>query len=151
MPPASSRMKRLWSACRPASVSPCIALSAVRENERALIHQVSGSRRLKILVLVHSNIDCRSSERTCHLAISVQRLSARLSAVIDVAAIFGDGRVSRKFQASQASTVVLPGPLHAFIAMRWWSGKAASTSSCHGSGVARSTWRTKLRGFFFQR
>jgi hypothetical protein len=57
-------------------------------------------------------------ERCCHLAISDHRLSARLSDVIEVAAILGSQRVARKFQASHASTAVLPGPLQAFMASR---------------------------------
>jgi len=58
------------------------------------------------------------SDFACHFAISAHRLSARLSPLTEVAAIFGSSRVSRKFQASHAITVVLPGPLQAFMASR---------------------------------
>ena len=109
----------MLSACSPASVSPCSALSAVRAKERADIHQFSGSARLKMRVLVHTKAALSIGERACHLAISAHRLSARLSAVTEVAATLGCSRVARKFQASHASTAVLPGPLQAFMAMRW--------------------------------
>src|SRR6185312_7773938 len=91
-----------------------------------------------------------SGDFACHFAISAHSPSARLSPLTLVAAILGSWLTTRKFQASQASTAVLPGPLHAFIASRWLRGNAASTSSCHGSGVTPNCSRTKRRGSAFQ-
>src|SRR5882762_8467573 len=91
-----------------------------------------------------------SGDLACHFAISVHRLSARLSALTLVAATLASSFVARKFQASQASTAVLPGPLQAFIASRWLRGNAASTSSCQASGVTPNTSRTKRGGERFQ-
>jgi len=88
------------------------------DHARAAIHHVCGFSFDSMRVFVQVNVDCSSGERLCHFAHSDQKLSDRLSALIDVAAIFGSGRVSRKFHASHASTVVLPGPRLASIAMR---------------------------------
>ena len=102
-------------------------------------------------VFVHVNCDVISGDFARHFAISVHRPSARFSALIDTAAIFGRGRVIRKFQHSHARTVVLPGPLHAFIASRGVRGNIASTSSCHASGTTPNTSRTNTRGSSRQR
>src|SRR6478735_9382179 len=117
---------------------------------RALIHQVSGRALLKIRPLVQANMAVSNGDLARHLAISVHRVSARLSALTLVAATLGSSLTVRKFQASQASTAVLPGPLQAFIASRWLRGKANSTSSCQASGVTPNTSRTKRRGSSFQ-
>ena len=63
----------------------------------------------------------------------------------------GCGRVSRKFHASHASTVVLPGPLQAFIASRWLCGNESSASSCHASGSTPNNSRTMELGLSRQR
>jgi hypothetical protein len=114
--------------------------------ERAAIHHVSGNSLLKILSFCQTNISFRSGLFSRHLAISDQRPSRRLSPEIEVAAIFGKGRVSRKFQASHASKQDLPGPLLAFIAIRCLLGNTLRTSSCHGSGVAWKSSRTITSG-----
>ena len=100
--------------------------------------------------LVQLKLAESSGDLACHFAISVHRLSARLSALTLVAATLASSLTTRKFQASQASTAVLPGPLQAFIASRWLRGNAARTSSCQASGVTPKTSRTKRGGSRFQ-
>src|SRR5579883_2903922 len=150
MPPDSSRMNRMESLCRPASVWPRLAGSADFAQVRALIHQVLSRRLLTMRLWVHLKPPLSSGDFACHFAISAHSPSRRLSPLTLVAAILGSWLTVRKFQASQASTAVLPGPLHAFIASRWLRGKAASTSSCHGSGVTPNCSRTNRRGSAFQ-
>src|SRR6185369_14044581 len=117
---------------------------------RALIHQVCGRRLAKMRSLVHLKPAVSSGDFCCHFAISAHSPSARLSPLTLVAAILGSWLTTRKFQASQASTAVFPGPLHAFIASRWFVGNAVSTSACHGSGVTPNCSHTKRHGLAFQ-
>src|ERR1019366_1304960 len=93
-------------------------------------------------VLVHVNVALSSSLLVCHFAISDHRPSERFSALIEVAAILGCGRVSRKFHASHARTVDLPAPLALLSARRAAVGKCSSASSCLASGVAPKSSRT---------
>ena len=51
-------------------------------------------------------------------ASSVHNPVLRLSAEIEVTPQIGCGRVNMKFQPSHANTAVLPGPVHASMAMR---------------------------------
>src|SRR5215472_1408608 len=110
------------------------------------MNHVSLACRLKIRSPCHSNDCLRKSERLRQCAISFQRPSRRLSPLIEVAAMFGCGRVTRKFQAHHESTAVLPGPFDAFMAMRGVVGNERSTSSCQGSGSTSNISRTKISG-----
>src|ERR1700749_58043 len=114
------------------------------------MNHVSGWSLAKMRVLVQVKVCCSRMDLACHFAISVQRPSARLSALIEVAAIFGCGRVSRKFHASHASTVDFPGPLHACMAMRGFVGKMSRISSCQASGSTPNSSRTIELGFWRQ-
>jgi hypothetical protein len=80
------------------------------------MNHVSGYCLLLIRVLVHENNSVSNTDFCCHFAISAHKLSDKLSPVTLVAAIFGNGRVNRKFHANHANNAVLPGPLQACIA-----------------------------------
>ncbi len=117
-PPASSIRNSTCGDHIPASVCPICSGDADCWKVFAVMYHSAGSSRRLMRSDVHSNSDCSSGDSRCQRAISVHSASLRFLPVIETAPIFGKRRVSRKFQASHAITVVLPGPLQHAIAWR---------------------------------
>ena len=80
-------MNMMYSACNPASVLACSCAEPPFGHDRADIHQVSGVPSIQYAFSSTQTLPSATATCFCHFAISAHRLSAKLSAVIEVAAI----------------------------------------------------------------
>ena len=116
---------------------PCLA------QVRALIHQVSGRRLVKMRVLVQLKLPASSGDFACHLAISAHRLSARLSAVTRSRRSWGRSRVGEEVPGEPGQHRRLARPLARLHRQPLVARERRQHLVLPGSGVTPNTSRTK--------
>ena len=140
-----------YLACKPARALPICSALASCAQVRASSRQVCGwsLAKISVFVIVKSARRIPARGAAYQRASSVHRFARRFAALTDVAPTIGCGRVSRKFQPSQARRAVLPGPAQDFIAILGVCGKASNASRCQGSGLTPNRSSTIAYGFRF--